>query len=116
MQAESIKISSSATVTVTVQTQVKEQYRLRVTDALNPVTLTVVLPWSVPPVQINVWRGAHVWHVTNTTLNSGELAPVLTSSLFFLFVCACVRAFAHAHVRVCVHLRVCVVWGGAGHC
>ena len=39
--------------------------------------IAAVLPWSSPPTQVNVWRGAHVWHVANTSLSSGELKPVI---------------------------------------
>jgi hypothetical protein len=39
--------------------------------------IAAVLPWSSPPTQVNVWRGAHVWHVANTSPSSGELKPVI---------------------------------------
>ena len=28
-----------------------------------------------PPTQINVWRGAHVWHVANTTIRPEQHLP-----------------------------------------
>ena len=27
--------------------------------------------------QVNVWRGSYVWHVANTTLNAGNLEPII---------------------------------------
>ena len=50
-----------------------EQFRMRVQELEparrgQPVFLSVTLPWDAPlPVQVNVWRGAHVWHVANSS-------------------------------------------------
>jgi len=50
-----------------------EQYTLRAVEMEparrgQPVIVSLSLPWSTPlPVQVNVWRGAHVWHVANSS-------------------------------------------------
>jgi hypothetical protein len=74
----SLRIATSSNVTLTVRATAQEQYVVRVHEpALEPVMVTAVLPWSSPPTQVNVWRGAHVWHVANTSLNSGDWEPVV---------------------------------------
>ena len=73
----SLRLVTDATVTLSVKTKATEQYILRVHDAITPTMVTATLPWSTPPTQVNVWRGAHVWHVANTTLNSGVAEPAV---------------------------------------
>lgn len=73
----SLSISTSATVTLTLRSPGQEQYVIRVLDALTPTIVTAVLPWRTPPAQVNVWRGAHVWHVANTSLSAKAAEPVI---------------------------------------
>ena len=74
----SLRLSASRKVTLSVQTVKVEQYLLRVDGQESPpLWLSVELPWRSPPRQVNVWRGAHVWHVGNTSLDSGAAEPVV---------------------------------------
>ena len=117
-----LQILASQNVTLTLKSPAKEQYVLRVHEgsALGPTMITAVLPWSSPPTQVcanaacsqpsltsratgviaprqvNVWRGAHVWHVANTSLGSGELKPVIKfealAGLDYLIERQCIRS------------------------
>jgi hypothetical protein len=76
--ASSIRLATSTNVTLTLSSPADQQYVLRVLEPVLGATLvTAILPWSSPPTQVNVWRGAHVWHVANTSLSSGEAEPVI---------------------------------------
>ena len=78
---QSIRIITSANVTLTIKSPSKEQYILRIHSSSvgsKPTMVTIMLPWDTPPPkQVNVWRGSHVWHVANTTLNAGNLEPII---------------------------------------
>ena len=61
--------------------------------------LSLTLPWGVPlPVQVNVWRGAHVWHVANSTKSAAgaERQPVVEfevlPGLDYLIERECIRS------------------------
>eukprot|EP00943_MAST-04B_sp_MAST-4B-sp1_P001449 g1449.t1 len=76
----SLQIRTSANVSLTIKSLSKEQYSLRIhssSSGSKPVFVSAILPWDTPPKQVNVWRGAHVWAVSNTTLNSGILEPLV---------------------------------------
>jgi hypothetical protein len=74
----SFRISASLKVSLTIKSPSDEQYVLRVHGpSSEPVVINITVPWASPPKQVNVWRGAHVWHVTNNTLNSGSIEPAL---------------------------------------
>ena len=94
----SLSIATSANVTLTLKSLGKEQYVIRVLEpVLGPTMITAVLPWkNSAPAQINVWRGAHVWHVSNTSLNSGVMEPVIEfealPGLDYLIERQCIRS------------------------
>jgi hypothetical protein len=46
---------------------------LRLHGAAGPVVLEAALPWSSTPRQVNVWRGARVWHVANSSAGSSAV-------------------------------------------
>ena len=91
-------IHASENVTLTLRSPTVGQFILRViTPVVTPTTLTITLPWRSLPKQVNVWRGAHVWHVTNSTLNpKGENDTTVTfealSGLDYLIERFCVRS------------------------
>ena len=72
-----IRVHATQNVTMTIRSSSVGQYVVRVqSPVVSTAMLTLTLPWKAPaPMQINVWRGSHVWHVTNTTLGSGVLSP-----------------------------------------
>eukprot|EP00937_MAST-01D_sp_MAST-1D-sp2_P007253 g7253.t1 len=69
-----LRLETSADVTLTLASTSPgaEQYVLRVLEpVLGATRVAATLPWRSAPTQINVWRGAHVWHVANTTKGAG---------------------------------------------
>ena len=72
-----LRVHASQNVTMTLRSPSIGQYVVHVlSPVVSTTVLTVNLPWHAPaPTQINVWRGSHVWHVTNTTLGSGMMSP-----------------------------------------
>jgi hypothetical protein len=69
----SLQIATSQNVTLSLKSPSKEQFIFRIHPPTSlPTIVTISLPWDTPPKQINVWRGAHVWHVANTTLDTGK--------------------------------------------
>ena len=46
---------------------------LRLHGAAGPAVLEAALPWSSTPRQVNVWRGARVWHVANSSAGSSAV-------------------------------------------
>ena len=73
-----VRLDASANVTLTLRSPAREQYVVRVLEPiLGATTITAKLPWSSPPTQVNVWRGAHVWHVANTSLGRGTPEPTV---------------------------------------
>jgi hypothetical protein len=69
--------------------------------------IAAVLPWSSPPTQVNVWRGAHVWHVANTSPSSGELKPVIKFEALagldyqVLIERQCIRSMRDINASIC---------------
>ena len=58
----SFRISTSSKVSLSLKSPSHEQYILRVNGpASDPVFVNLTVPWTSPPKQVNVWRGAHVW-------------------------------------------------------
>ena len=93
----SFRISTSFKVSLSLTSPSHEQYILRVNGpASDPVVVNLTVPWTSPPQQVNVWRGAHVWHVMNNTLNSGSIEPALVfevlPGLDYLIERQCVRS------------------------
>lgn len=73
----SLSISLSSPATMALRSPHKDQYIIKIERTTAPVTVTAVLPWSTSPTQINVWRGAHVWHVSNSSLGSDQREPTV---------------------------------------
>jgi hypothetical protein len=92
-----LNIKTSQNVTMTITATKPEQYILNVQSPIvSPTTVTINLPWIKPPKQVNVWRGSHVWHITNTSLNSGNINPTITfnalPNLNYLIERFCIRS------------------------
>lgn len=104
----SLRTKYGSNVTLTMRSLQRdtglEQYTLRVQELEparrgQPVMLSLTLPWGVPlPVQVNVWRGAHVWHVANSTKSAAgaERQPVVEfevlPGLDYLIERECIRS------------------------
>lgn len=92
-----LRIVASTNVTLTLRSPGQERYIIRILEPVIGATkVTVALPWASPPKQVNVWRGAHVWHVANTSLDSGEAEPIVNfealPGLDYLIERQCVRS------------------------
>ena len=92
-----LMVSLSQNVTLSIVLQSPEQYILTVhSPIVSPTIVTIQLPWKSPPKQVNVWRGSHVWHVTNTSLDVGEMNPTIRfealPGLEYLIERLCVRS------------------------
>ena len=91
-------IHSSQNVTLTLRSPAVGQFIVRVhAPVVQPTTLTMSLPWESLPKQVNVWRGAHVWHVTNSSLNPKRVADTTVTfeampGLDYLIERFCIRS------------------------
>lgn len=70
----SLRLIASRNTTLSIKETATDQYSLT-TDATEPVIIEATLPWrhTIPVTkQVNVWRGARVWHVTNSSASSAS--------------------------------------------
>lgn len=73
-----VRINASSSTSLDISQVSPDQYRL-VHRGTAATVVKIVLPWQSPlPRAVNVWRGAHVWHITNATGSSA-----LTNGLRF---------------------------------
>jgi hypothetical protein len=68
-----LRLAASANVTLTLRATAPDQYVLRLHGGAGPVVLEAALPRSSTPRQVNVWRGARVWHVANSSAGSSAV-------------------------------------------
>ena len=81
---QGVRLSTSAVTTLSLQAIAADQLRLT-HDSTTPVTVELQLPWASPePRAINVWRGAHVWHVANGTAAGGVAFEILPGESYLI--------------------------------
>ena len=72
LQLGTVRLVASRNISLLVKETATDQYSLIVRDASEPVVIEATLPWRLGPSmkQVNVWRGARVWHVANSSTSS----------------------------------------------
>ena len=73
LHIRAVRLLMSHNVTLLIKETAADQYSVTMKDATEPVMIEVTLPWrrSIPATkQVNVWRGARVWHVANSSAYS----------------------------------------------
>eukprot|EP01051_Picozoa_sp_SAG22_P001147 SAG22_NODE_42_length_25431_cov_5.091580_5_plen_945_part_00 len=83
----SLRIVTSAKVTLSLRALAVDQYELRVHGSAGPTIIEADLPFRTPPEQVTVWRGAHAWHVGDSS--SGRIRFEALPDLVYLIESRC---------------------------
>lgn len=72
LQLGALRLVGNRNSTLLIKETATDQYSLTMNDATEPVMIEATLPWrqNVAMKQVNVWRGARVWHVANSSASS----------------------------------------------
>jgi hypothetical protein len=75
LQLGALRLVGSRNMTVLIKETGTDQYSFTINDATEPVAIQATLPWRediTSTKQVNVWRGARVWHVANSSASSTD--------------------------------------------